>query len=137
MCCPNEHRLRSYLLENDGLHLASEQVLDSPAAQATLLPNAILIDQPRMGDQLSSPMQVRGRVNRAPPGKKLAYTVTDLNSAVLTRGVVPVEGEPGGPGTFAFEFSLGAVGPGLIQVELVDLAGGVLEGRSTVVLVAP
>jgi hypothetical protein len=136
LCCPNEHRLRSYLLENGALHLASEQVLDSPAAQATPLPDEILIDQPATGSQLTAPLQLRGRVSQVPPEKRLAYHVTDLNGTLLTQGEVPLEGEPGGPGAFAFEITLDPVSPGLVQVELVDSANGMLRGRSTVVLIA-
>lgn len=137
LCCPNEHRLRSYLLENGVLLLASEQILGSPEAQATPLPNAILIDQPVTGNQLTTPLQVRGRVSQVPPEKKLAYSVTDLNATLLTQGEVSLEGEPGRPGAFTFELTLGAVPPGLIQVEVVDSANGILRGRSIVVLVAP
>jgi len=137
LCCPSEHRLRSYLLENGALYLASEQILDSPEAQATALPNAILIDQPVTGDPLTTPLQVRGRVSQVPPEKKLAYYVTDFNATLLMQGEVPLEGEPGGTGTFAFEFNLDAVSPGLVQLELVDSANGILRGRSFVVLVVP
>jgi hypothetical protein len=137
LCCPSERRLRSYLLENGVLRLAGEQVLDSPEEEATPLPNAILIDQPATGDTLTSPQQVSGRVSQVPPEKKLAYYVTDFNATLLLEGEVPLEGDPGGPGVFAFEFDLSPVPTGLIQVEVVDSAGGALRGRSAVVLVVP
>jgi hypothetical protein len=134
LCCPSERRLRSYLLETSALRLASEQILDSPDTQATPLPNAILIDQPSMWDRLTIPLQVRGRVSQAPPELKLFYYVTDLNATLLAQGEVPLEGEPGGPGTFAFEIPLDSVSSGLIYVEIVDAADGLLRGRSVVEL---
>jgi hypothetical protein len=76
----------------------------------------------------------RGRVSQVPPEKKLAYYVTDFNATLLMQGEVSLEGEPG---AFAFEFNLGAVPPGVIQVEVVDSANGILRGRSIAVLVAP
>jgi len=135
LCCPSEHRLRSYLLESK-LYLVSEQVLDSPTAQATPLPNAILIDQPESSAQLTIPLQVSGRVSQVPPEQKLAYYLTDLNATLLAQGEVSLEGQPGGPGTFAFEVTLDTVSPGIFQFELVDSAKGILRGRSIVVLIS-
>jgi hypothetical protein len=132
LCCPNEHRLRSYLLENSVLRLVSEQILDSPTAQATPLPNEILIDQPVTGDPLTTPLQVRGRVSQVPPEKKLFYYVTDNNAALLMQGEVPLDGS----GAFVFEISLGDIPPGLIQVAVVDSTNGILRGRSITVLIA-
>lgn len=134
-CCPSEHRLRSYLMENT-LYLASEQVLDSPTAQATPLPNAILIDQPVSSAPLTIPLQVRGRVSQVPQEQKLAYYVTDLNATLLAQGEVPLEGEPGGQGAFVFEITLDTVSPSIYQLELVDTANGILRGRSIVVLIS-
>jgi hypothetical protein len=111
--------------------------LDSPAALATPLPDAILIDQPIMGNQLINPLQVRGRVSTVSFNKKLTYTVTDSNANLLGQGEVSLEGEPGGQGTFAFDLTLDIASPGLIQVELVDSVDGILLGRSIVVLIAP
>lgn len=133
LCCPNEHRLRSYLLENGALLLTGEQILDSLEAQATPLPNNIIIDQPVTGDHLSKPLMVRGRVSQLPPEKKLTYSVTDLSGALLLQGEVPLDAS----GAFEFEIPLGDVPTGLIQVALVDSANGILNGRSIVVLVAP
>ncbi len=136
LCCPNEHRLRSYVMDVRVLRLASEQILDSPTAQATPLPNAILIELPATGGQLVSPQQVSGRVSQVPPQGILNYRITDMKESLLLQGEVPVKGEPGGPGTFTFQFSLDAVSPGLVCVEIVDSANGILRGRSTVVLIA-
>jgi hypothetical protein len=137
LCCPSERRLRSYLLENGSLRLASEQVLADPAVQATPLPNAILIDQPAMDAPFTTPLQVHGRVSLVPPEKRLAYYVTDFDAVMLAQGEVPLEGEPGGPGAFAFEINLSPDSPGLFYLELVDSAGGILRGRSVVVLITP
>jgi hypothetical protein len=135
LCCPGEHRLRSYLLEDGNLLLAGEQILDSPEAQATPLPNAILIDQPLMFDAITSTVQVRGRVSQVPPEKKLAYYVIDLNAVLVAEGEVPVDGEPGDPGSFAFELTLDSPVPGWIQMEVVDAADWLLRGRSIVILI--
>jgi hypothetical protein len=135
LCCASEHRLRSYLIEGSALRLASEQVLDSPDAQATPLPDEILIDQPEEGNFLTYPQLVQGRVSQSPPERKLSYYVTDLNATLLMDGEVDVSGEPGGPGVFTVEIVLEALPPGLVQVEVVDSANGNLRGRSVVVLV--
>lgn len=135
-CCPSEHRLRSYVLDGGALRLASEQVLDSPTAQATPLPNMILIDQPAATlDFLTNPIQLRGRVSQVPPEKKLEYDVTDMQSVLLMQGEVPLEGVVGGPGTFSIEITLDPPPTGIIKVELVDAANGILRGRSMVDLV--
>jgi hypothetical protein len=110
-------------------------VLDSPTAQATPLSNEILIDQPAMGDTLSKPQEVSGRVSQVPDGKKLEYHVTDMQGNLLLQDEAPLEGEAGGPGTFAFEFTLESTSPGLIQLEVIDSANGILSGRSIVILV--
>jgi len=136
-CCPSQHRLRSYILEGNTLHLASEQILDSPTTQATPLPNAILIDQPEMLSFLTSPLHVSWRVTQAPPEMKLAYYVTDMNANLLLQGEVPIQGEAGGTGTFVFDIDLGNVSPGVFQLELVDSANGILRGRSIVSMVTP
>ena len=136
-CCPNEHRLRSYLFEGGVLRLAGEQVLTGPDVQATPLPVEILIDQPSLYEVLTNPLIVRGRVSQVPAERKLAYYVTDLQATLLAEGEVTLEGEPGGPGAFAFEVTLGELPPGLIQVEVVDAANGLLRGRSVVVLRTP
>ena len=134
LCCPGEHRLRSYLLENGLLRLASEQVLDSPDAQATPLPNVILIDQPEELERITIPQEVGGRLSQVPPERKLDYYVTDLSGTLLAQGEIPLEGQPGGQGAFSFQFSLDLISPGLYQVEVVDSANGILRGRSVVVL---
>lgn len=137
LCCPSEHRLRSYILEVNGLHLASEQMLVNPTDQAIPLPDAILIDQPAPLAFITNPLHVTGRVSQVPPEKMLEYYVTDLNATLLDRGEVTLQGTPGGPGSFAIEFSLGSLPPGVIKVELVDSANGILRGRSMVDLLTP
>lgn len=89
-----------------------------------------------MGDPLVTPQQVSGRVSQVPTQRILDYRVTDMQATLLLQGMVPVKGEPGGPGTYSFQFSLDAVSPGLIHVEIVDSFNGFLRGRSAVVLIA-
>lgn len=133
-CCPTEHRLRSYLLDNGAPHLASEQILVNPTDPAIPLPDAVLIDQPVMWDKLTTRLLVHGRVSQVPPEKKLEYDVTDLSASLLDQGEVPLEGEVGGPGTFSFEVTFDAVPKGTIKLELIDSAAGILRGRSIVEL---
>jgi hypothetical protein len=136
LCCASQHRLRSYVLENGTLLLASEQVLDGLGTQADPLPNAILIDQPAAAALLTTNLRVRGRVSQVPPEGKLAYSLTGYNAVLLAQGEVPLDGAPGGAGSFDFEINLAPQSPGLVQLELVDAADGVLRGRSVVELVA-
>ncbi len=138
LCCPSEHRLRTYVVHNGALRLASEQVLDSSATEATMVPHVIEIDQPVDGDTYASPLQVRGRISQVPPDRKLAYSVNDfLSGYLLMEGDVTVVGEPGQPGTFAFELSPGPVTPGIIILAIVDVENGKLLGRSVVDLSTP
>jgi hypothetical protein len=134
LCCPSQHRLRSYILEGEELHLASEQILDSPEAKATPLPDAILIDQPADMAPLTSPMMVRGRVSQMPPSGSLSYFVKDSSVNVLASGEINVAGEPGGAGTFEFEFSLTNVPVGILQIEVIDGGVGALFGRTVVMV---
>ncbi len=136
LCCPSEHRLRSYLLDGGVLRLASEQLLVSETEQATPVPDAILIDQPAMLARLASPLHVRGRVSQVPPEKKLEYDVTNRDAVLLLQGEVPLQGEPGGPGTFDFTITLDPQPAGIIKLELIDAANGILRGRSMVELLA-
>jgi hypothetical protein len=137
-CCPSEHRLRSYIPENNTLHLASEQVLVTPEEQATPLPNAILIDQPAELQTFTNPLRVSGRVSQVPPESKLVYYITDRSATLLAQGEVPLVGEVGGPGTFNFEITLEeGLSLSVLQLELVDGANGFLRGRSMVLLLPP
>ncbi len=133
-CCPTQHRQRSYVLYNGALRLISEQVLDSPTTPARWLPNGIMIDQPAMLETVTSPVHVQGQVWFVPPAKKLHYRAVTLHNDVLMEGDVPVEGEPGQPGSFAFDINLGSVSPGIFTIEIVDVQNGVLKGRSVVEL---
>jgi hypothetical protein len=137
LCCPDEHRLTGFVLEKGRLRRTSEQVLDSPQAQATPVPVLIFIDQPADSDPLTSPLVVRGRISQVPPERILEYYVVDAAAVLLDRGEIPLVGDPGGPGTFLFELSLEDVSTGLIQLELVDAADGLLRGRAAVILIAP
>jgi hypothetical protein len=137
LCCPDDHRLTGFVLEGGSLRRTSEQLLDSPQAQATPLPVLIFIDQPADSDQLTSPLVVRGRISQVPPGRILEYYVVDATAVLLDWGEIPLVGEPGGPGTFLFELTLEDVSTGLIQLELVDAADGLLRGRAAVILIAP
>lgn len=137
-CCPSEHRLRSYILENNTLRLASEQVLVSPEQQATPLPNAILIDQPAELQTYTNPLRVSGRVSQVPPERMLEYYFTDRSATLLAQGEVPLEGEVNGPGRFDFEIPFEeGLSPSVLQLELVDSANGFLRGRSVVLLLPP
>ncbi len=133
-CCPTQHRQRSYVLKNGALRLISEQVLDSPDTQAQWLPDGIEIDQPAMLETVTSPVHVQGQVWFVPSEKKLHYRAVTLHNDVLMEGDVPVEGEPGQPGSFAFDINLGSVSPGIFTIEIVDVQNGVLKGRSVVEL---
>jgi hypothetical protein len=137
LCCASEQRIRSYILEDARLKLTSEQIIGSPTSQATPLPVAILIDQPSMGSPLTNPLTVIGRISQVPAGKSLTYRVTDSSGNLLDQGEVPVKGEPGATGNYAFDLTLEITSPGLIQLELVDSVNGILLGRSIVVLITP
>ena len=137
VCCPNEHRLSGFILDgvHNDLRLVSEQVLGGETVQATPIPNSILIDQPLSGEPFFSPQTVVGRVGQVPPERKVHYAVTDLSGSLLTQGDVPLEGEPGSPGTFTFQVILNSVSQGILKIEITDAANGILRGRSVVDLI--
>jgi hypothetical protein len=142
LCCPNQHILSTYVLENNELHLVSYQRLESKEVLATPLPNVIFIDQPKIEDcfaidvQVNRPFEIQGRIGQTPAEKKLSYRVMDEDGGLLMQGETPVNGDPGASGLFSFQIIPQKVSTILpyIHVEIADTENGILNGRTEITL---
>lgn len=135
-CCPSQHNLRTYVLEGGLLSLTSEQLLDSEAAQATPLPNRIIIDRPQENEQiLGNIFEVRGRVSQTPASGTLSYAITDINHTLIQQGSAPVSGTPGSLGSFTFQITLDPSVKYIAWIEVADAENGVLLGRTSAVVI--
>ncbi len=93
--------------------------LPPPTPTVVATPNQIAIEAPQVGDAVTTPAQVRGKVTVAPAGGQLLYRVYDGSGNRVGNGVLPVQGQAGQPGTFAGEVAFikeGLSGPGRIEV---------------------
>jgi hypothetical protein len=136
-CCPSQHNLRTYILEGGRLSLTSEQILESEAAQATPVPNHIIIDYPQGSEQiLGKTVGIRGRVSQTPASGALTYHLTSIDGALVREGTLPVTGTPGGLGVFDFQVPLDGV-QYLAYIDIIDSQNGLLLGRTSTVLLLP
>ena len=137
-CCPSQHNLRTYVLEGGLLSLTSEQVLESEAAQATPLPNHIIIDRPQPSEQiLGNVISVSGRVSQTPPSGMLVYHLLDMQNNLILEGTFPVSGAPGQTGSFSFQVPLDGSVQFIATIEVVDAENGALRGRTPLVVLLP
>jgi len=97
----------------------------SPAWQ----PNPIVIESPTVGQAVTSPAAVRGRVDRTPFENTLAVRIYDHQGNLIGQDPIHVEGEPGQPGVFdgAIDFA-DFSGPGRIEVIDTSPANGLVTG---------
>ena len=103
-------------------------------------PQAIIFESPAAGTLVGSPMTITGRTARYPFQGALSYAVYDAANRAIGEGIVPVQGQPGLPGSFVAEvrFSLPPTG-GDILVELTDvdaISGIIATKQSLLVKVA-
>ncbi len=103
-------------------------------------PQAIIFESPAPGTQVGSPMTITGRTARYPFQGALSYKVFDSSNRQLGDGLVPVQGQPGSPGTFVAEvrFNLLPAG-GDIRVEVTDVdavSGAIAAKQALLVKVA-
>jgi hypothetical protein len=81
----------------------------------------IYIDTPQTGTQVGSPVVLTGRTNIYPASGQLNYRVVDAGGQQLGTGSFPVDGSPGGRGSYtASLFFNEPANGGNITVELID-----------------
>jgi hypothetical protein len=61
---------------------------------------AIFVDTPLPGTQVGSPVVLTGRTSLFPAGGTLSYLMVDAIGREIGAGTFPVQGTPGGPGSF-------------------------------------
>jgi hypothetical protein len=118
-------------------------VVGAPAAATTTInltvapPQQIAIESPPAGTVVGSPVVITGRTTRFPFQGNLAFRFSNANGQVISEGVFPVNGQPGGPTTFvaSLDFPLPSNG-GAVTVEIFDqnAADGQVVASSTLSL---
>ena len=118
LCCPTLNITRAFALRGD--QLVPRQ--------------ALVIESPLPGETVASGVEVQGTTSTYPSADGLAYLVYDARGGVIGMGMLPVEGWPGAPGTFAapIQFIAGAGGPGRIEIVDVDRGDGSALARTAV-----
>lgn len=101
----------------------------------------ITIETPTDGMALSSPAALRGSATRYPTTGQLTYRVFDGNNNRVGAGPVPIQGNQGGPVTFATQFSFVVTTSSVGRLEVIDLnaASGEADAVTAIriTLVAP
>jgi hypothetical protein len=81
----------------------------------------IYIDTPPDGTQVGSPVVLTGRMNIYPASGQLTYRVLDANNQQIGSGSFPVDGSPGGRGSYVGSLTFNEPpNGGNITVELAD-----------------
>lgn len=110
-----------------------------PLTTPTTLPRSIILEEPRPGALVSSPVQVRGWVSVTPFEATLVVRVYDARGQVVGEGPITMATEMGQPGEFdgSIAFQAGSGGPGRIEVAEISAADGsvVISAEVEVVLV--
>ena len=134
MCCPALRTTRHYRIVNDQLDL-SDYVTFTPDSK----PRTITIESPADGTDVSSSVQVKGKVEIAPFENNLTYSIKDGAGVELSRGAVRVTAaNPGGPGTFDAVIPLGQILSStvvILEIQDVSAEDGSLLGMDSVQLV--
>ncbi len=89
-----------------------------PTAAPTPVPNEIVLEFPRPGITVSSPVEVRGWVKMSPFESTLLGRVVDARGNLLGQGPIQVAAEMGQPGPFSgrIPFRADVAGPGRVEV---------------------
>ncbi len=117
---------------HDGSALARTSVrvfLEASGTSERPPPRQIVLETPVSGAVVGTSVDVRGRVSVMPFEKNLAYRVYSEGGLVIGEGAISVEGEYGGPGTFATSIPISVVteaGPVRIEVRDENEADGSL-----------
>jgi hypothetical protein len=95
----------------------------APAAQPPAAPTGeIVLESPRPGATVSSPVEVRGHISATPPGGALRVRIYDDTNQVIGEAPLTVAGAAGSPGTFDAQVSLASTRGGSARVEVAELS---------------
>lgn len=103
-------------------------LLPTPTSAPTETPipqQVITIDAPAANATLSSPFDLAGRIAFTPPDKRLIYTLTDINGALITSGTLQVVGTPGEQGMYSATVPFAQAQPGSALVRVIAIDGSV------------
>lgn len=79
----------------------------------------LVLERPASGSTVFGTLELRGRISSLPFEKNLTYRLYDRSGAVVGDGYITVQGQYGGPGTFAKSIDLREIDVrGLIRVEI-------------------
>lgn len=119
LCCPTLRTTRHYRLLNNQLDL-SDYFTFTPDGR----PRMVTLESPVDGTEVSSSVQVKGKVAIAPFENNLTYSIKDGAGVELSRGALPVQAaEPGGPGTFDAVIPFGEIlSSTVVVIEIQDVS---------------
>ena len=119
-CCPTLKTNRHYRLWVDNQLELTDYTTFTPDDR----PRTITIDAPAHGTEVSSSVQLKGRVAIAPFENNLTYRLYSTGDVELAAGSIPVSADGlGGPGTFNSIIALGNTLSGaLVRIEIQDLS---------------
>ncbi len=105
------------------------------ATPAPTQPEAIItLIAPRPGDEVTSPVEVRGSVTVSPFESTLLGRVYDMAGQVVGSAPIMVAAEMGQPGTFvgSIPFTVATAGPGRVEVAEISAKDGTVVLRASV-----
>ena len=134
-CCPTLQTARHYQLTKVNQLDLVDYVTFTPAGT----PRTITIEAPPNGVEVSSTVQVRGKVAIAPFENTLAYRLYDMGGVELAAGAINVTASDlGAPGTFNSVIKLGNILSGVfirLEVQDISAADGSLLAMDSIELV--
>ncbi|MDE0047825.1 MAG: hypothetical protein OXO54_13680 [Chloroflexota bacterium] len=95
----------------------------------------LVLESPLSGTTVGTTVELRGRISALPFEKNLTYRIYTQAGTVIDQSWISVEGDYGGPGTFARSIDIpGTTAPGLLRIEVRDesVVDGALIGSTSV-----
>lgn len=95
----------------------------------------LVLESPLSGATVGTTVELRGRISAMPYEKNLTYRVYNQAGTVIDQSWISVEGDYGGPGTFAKSIDIpGKTAPGLLRIEVREesVVDGALIGSTSV-----
>ena len=95
----------------------------------------LVLAAPLSGATVGASLELRGHISAMPFEKNLTYRIYNLAGTVIDQSWISVDGDYGGPGTFAKSIDIpGTTAPGLLRIEVRDesVIDGALIGSTSV-----
>lgn len=121
-----------------GCGLFGQAPAATPSAPTSALGGrTVTILAPQGNATVTSPIAVNGAVSVVPNGGSLTYRLFGPDQGLLAQGAFPVQGAPGGPGSFvgSVPYTLGQQGVGRLEVLEINPADGAILAISSLQLV--